>query len=61
MAPLGPCTGHRVVTEQVPGEVDPVVLEQHLSSSYGSIKPSGLCELDTGSSPFSRMNPGMES
>lgn len=58
---LGPCTGHRVATEQVPREVGPMVLEKHLPSGYGSVMPSGICELDTGSSRFSRMSPGMES
>ena len=49
--------GHRTSVE----EVGPIVLEKHLPSGYGSVKPSGICDLDTGSSRFRRMSPGMES
>lgn len=47
--------------EQGPGEADSMTLEQHLSSSDGSIKSSGICGPGTGSSHFIRLNPGTES
>lgn len=48
-------------TEQVPGEAGSVTLEQHLSSSDGSTKPSGICDPGTGSSHFTRLYQGTES